>query len=392
MRRRSFLGLLGAAGVVPKTSFATTTGPTQRLLVVYSQGGWDVSMLFDPKFSSRQIDTASDGESRIAGGLSYVDSPNRPNVRAFMDQFANQSVIVNGIGVGSISHTKCERLLFTGSRLSNAPDFGSIIAQRFSTLPLPYAILTGPRMTGNLGYNVARVDQTFVSILRQESVVDYNLIQSYLHRDTSEGASDRMTEYWNTLERRNRLQQSVDLFPSTVNSEPDAQINLALNLLSNNVTAVSMIQILPPPFHQWDTHSNNDDLQSGCFDYLFQYVHQLANQLETTLDNAGRPLIESTTVVVLSEMGRTPVYNSNSGKDHWPYTSMLMFGNKVRGGSVVGATDDRLITTPVGLDDGQPASKGVSIQSGHLLAGLLTAFDIDPEEYFTEEPLLAPFV
>ena len=111
------------------------------------------------------------------------------------------------------------------------------------------------------------------------------------------------------------------------------------------MSAVSMIQILPPPFHQWDTHSNNDNLQSGCFDYLFQYVLQLANQLESTLDNTGQPLIETTTVVVLSEMGRTPVYNSSAGKDHWPYTSMLMFGNKIRGGSVVGATDDRLITS-----------------------------------------------
>ena len=390
MRRRQLLGLLGAGTVMPRLSLASTD-PTQRLLVVYSQGGWDVSMLFDPKFSSRQIDTASDGDTRSVGGLTYVDSPNRPNVRAFMDQFANQSTIINGIGVGSISHTKCERLLFTGSRLPNAPDFGSIIAQRFSNLPLPYAILTGPRMTGELGYNVARVDQTFVSILRQESVVDYNLVQSYLSRDSSEGASARMNEYWDTLERRQRLQESVDLFPSTVNSQPNAQIELSLNLLSNNVTAVSMIQILPPPFHQWDTHSNNDDLQSGCFDYLFQYVHQLANQLESTQDNTGRPLIETTTVVVLSEMGRTPVYNSSAGKDHWPYTSMLMFGNKVRGGSVVGATDDRLITAPVGLDDGQSASKGVSIQSGHLLAGLLTAFDIDPGQYFPESPLLAPF-
>ena len=390
MRRRQLLGLLGAGTVMPKLSFASTE-TSQRLLIVYSQGGWDVSMLFDPKFSSRQIDTASDGQVRTVGGLTYVDSPNRPHVRSFMDQFASHSVIINGVGVGSISHTKCERLLFTGSRLQDSPDFGSIIAQRFSSLPLPYTILTGPRMTGDLGYNVSRVDQTFVSILRQDSVVDYDLVQSYLNRDTSESASARMSEYWDTLERRQRLQQSVDLFPSTVNSNPSDQIDLSLNLLSNNVTAVSMIQILPPPFHQWDTHSNNDNLQSGCFDYLFQYIHQLASQLESTLDNTGQPLIETTTVVVLSEMGRTPVYNSNAGKDHWPYTSMLMFGNKIRGGSVVGATDDRLITATVGLDDGQPASNGVSIQSGHVLAGLLTAFDIDPEEYFADDPFVAPF-
>ena len=389
MNRRSFLGWMGASAVLPRISWANSAAQ-QRLLVVYSHGGWDVSMLFDPKFSSRQIDTAGDGETRTVGGLTYVDSPNRPNVRAFMDGFASKSAIINGIGVGSISHTKCERLIFTGSRLSSAPDFGSIIASRFSHLPLPYAILTGPRMTGDLGYNVSRVDQTFVSILRQEPVVDYNLVQSYLSRgDTT---STRMTEYWETLDRRNQLQSSIDLFPETVNAEPSAQIELSLNLLANNVSAVSMIQILPPPFHQWDTHSNNDNLQSGSFDHLFQYVTQLATDLETTLDSTGRPLMETTTVVVLSEMGRTPVYNSNRGKDHWPYTSMLVFGNKVQGGRVVGATDDRLITSPVGLDDGVVASKGTAIQSGHVLAGLLTAFDIDPGTYFTERPFVAPFV
>ena len=69
MRRRQLLGLLGAGTVMPRLSLASSSEQTQRLLVVYSHGGWDVSMLFDPKFSSRQIDTASDGDTRSVGGL-----------------------------------------------------------------------------------------------------------------------------------------------------------------------------------------------------------------------------------------------------------------------------------------------------------------------------------
>ena len=113
-------------------------------------------------------------------GLSYVDSSIRPNDTAFMDQFGSSSTIINGIGVGSISHKKCERLLFTGSRLQDAPDFGSIISQQNTDLPLPYAILSGPRMTGDLGFNVARVDQTFVSLLRQQPMVDYDRVHQFL--------------------------------------------------------------------------------------------------------------------------------------------------------------------------------------------------------------------
>ena len=116
-----------------------------------------------------------------------------------------------------------------------------------------------------------------------------------------------MAEFWDTLERRQRLQQSVDLFPSTINSQPDEQIGLSLQFAEQQCDGGFYDSNPTAAIHQWDTHSNNDDLQSGCFDYLFQYVHQLGNQLETTLDNTGTPLIETTTVVVLSEMGRTPV-------------------------------------------------------------------------------------
>ena len=33
-------------------------------------------------------------------------------------------------------------------------------------------------------------------------------------------------------------------------------------------------------------------------------------------------------VVVVSEMSRTPVMNSDNGKDHWSYTSALLFGGE----------------------------------------------------------------
>ncbi len=391
MKRRDLLKILGSSTLLPKVGLASEA-QSRRLLVVYNQGGWDVSMLFDPQFSNSQVQTAQDGQVNTIGGLTYVDSPSRPNVTSFMSRFGSSSTIINGLGVGSISHKKCERLLFTGSRLQGSPDFGSMIAQRHTDLPLPYAILSGPRMTGDLGYNVARVDQTFVSILRQDPVVNYEKVYQFIQESSSSQGSARISEYWETLNRRQQLSNAVDLFPDIIDSAPSAQVDLSLQLLANNVSAVTMLQILPPPFHQWDTHSTNDQLQSGCFDYLFQHLLYLGNQLESTLDSNGIPLIESTTVVVLSEMGRTPVYNSSSGKDHWPYTSMLLFGSQIRGGTVVGASDSKLTSKSVDLIDGQPTSNGVLLKTSHVLAGLLTSFDIDPAQYFDTKPFTAPFV
>ncbi len=390
MKRRDLFKASAGVGVLPRVGWSNSSS-NQRLVFVYSRGGWDVSMLFDPKFSNSQVETASDGEPDSIGDLKFVASVNRPNVSAFMSRFGGQSVIVNGIGIGSISHKKCERLLFTGSRLSNAPDVGSIIAQRFTHLPLPYAILSGPRMTGDLGYNVCRVDQTFVSILRQDTTVNYDRVQQYIQASLGNTEEQRISEYVQTLARREQLRSQVGLFPTTIDNNPTNQIELSVQLLANDVSAVSMVQIEPPPFHHWDTHNSNDSLQSGCYDYLFQHLSLLGEQLESTLDSNGNPLIESTTVVVLSEMGRTPVYNSSEGKDHWPYTSMLMFGSQIKGGRTVGVTDAKLTSVPIDLASGEQTSSGVLLQSSHLLAGLLQRFDIDAGEYLSESPFLAPF-
>jgi uncharacterized protein (DUF1501 family) len=47
-------------------------------------------------------------------------------------------------------------------------------------------------------------------------------------------------------------------------------------------------------------------------------------------------------VVVGSDFGRTPTYNTQLGKDHWNVTSMLFAGPGIPGGSVVGGTDDEM--------------------------------------------------
>ena len=175
-----------------------------------------------------------------------------------------------------------------------------------------------------------------------------------------------------------------------IEDDPSTQIDLALQLLANDVSAVTMVQIMPPPFHQWDTHSSNDLLQSGCFDYLFQNLLYLGNQLGTTLDTSGRPLLDSTTIALISEMGLTPLYNSNSGKDHWPYTSMMLFGSNIRGGTVLGATDGKLTSKAVNLGDGQASSSGVLLESAHVIGGLLTSFELT-FRHFNVQPL-RPFV
>jgi uncharacterized protein (DUF1501 family) len=59
-------------------------------------------------------------------------------------------------------------------------------------------------------------------------------------------------------------------------------------------------------------------------------------------DLEERGLLESTLVIAMGEFGRTPVINSNLGRDHWPNCwSLALAGGGIKPGQVVGASDER---------------------------------------------------
>jgi hypothetical protein len=58
-------------------------------------------------------------------------------------------------------------------------------------------------------------------------------------------------------------------------------------------------------------------------------------------DLSARGMLENTLVVAMGEFGRTPKINPAGGRDHWPQCwSMVFAGGGVKGGRVVGASDE----------------------------------------------------
>jgi uncharacterized protein (DUF1501 family) len=72
-------------------------------------------------------------------------------------------------------------------------------------------------------------------------------------------------------------------------------------------------------------------------------------------DLKTRGLLDETLVVWGGEFGRTPSTEGNNGRDHSPYGySMWLAGGGIRGGQVIGATDDfgfRAVENPVHVHD-----------------------------------------
>lgn len=403
MNRRQWLqmtGSMGLLGLSPALRAQPANGK-RRLLVIFNRGGWDPSYVFDPHFESAFVDSPSDSTLEEMSGIPFADSHLRPSVRLFFENYAASSCVVNGIAVGSISHPKCEQLFMTGSRDLDAPDFPAMVSfKRGEQNPLPYLVMSGPRMPGRYGSLMAPVDALFGSILQgdlpeQASGLNLreDLIAEYL-QSVSDGRSGQLAEdYRSSLQRRSGLDAYSHLFD--VPSSPTFQesVALATDALANDIAVSAMVQGPLPDLVRWDSHSDNTNNQNKAFERLFDELMTVMNVLNSQSDSDGVPLIETTTLAVVSEMGRTPVMNGAGGKDHWPYTSALFVGAGVRGGQLVGGTDDSMLGTAVDFTSGAVHASGQTLTVPNLLSGLLQSFDIDGQEFFPNDaPFTAPFV
>jgi hypothetical protein len=115
------------------------------------------------------------------------------------------------------------------------------------------------------------------------------------------------------------------------------KFGLSLLMAARLVEAgVNLVQVNLGKNSSWDTHRRNfANLKENLLPYLDRSVSALLDDL------AGSGLLDSTLVIVTGEFGRTPQINKDAGRDHWgPVMSLLLAGGGVRGGTVIGATDE----------------------------------------------------
>jgi hypothetical protein len=90
----------------------------------------------------------------------------------------------------------------------------------------------------------------------------------------------------------------------------------------------------------WDIHGSKPFSPISCYRDLVgpMFDNAYSSLLEDLQD---RRLLTDTMVVAMGEFGRTPKINPAGGRDHWPQCwTMSMAGGGVKGGQVIGASDD----------------------------------------------------
>lgn len=403
--RRTFLGsaAVGAAlfgGV--RIGMAQKGDLRGRFLFVHAEGGWDPLCVFAPLFSAADIDLEPEAAAWTIGGLPLVDHPARPATRGFFERHHAEVALLNGVSTRSVNHETCQVVALTGGTSVDKPDWGTILgyAGRESA-SLPHLVVSGPVVPGPYNVFVAQargrlqqaIDGSILidndAPLRLPAAAPARVVDRFLEQRAAafeQALPDdpRAADYREALKRSRAL---VDgrLEQQLVSGEDfRGRAATAISALSAGICRCASVGT----DFVWDTHEDNS-LQTGLFEAFFADLDELLAKLRSTPGPNGGVLADDTIVVVTSEMARTPAFNGTGGRDHWPYTSMMVIGPGVVGDRVYGGYSSLYTGIGVGADSGpDPSIAGISAES--LGATLLALADVDPQEYLKATALPIP--
>ena len=307
---------------------------------------------------------------------------------------ANQYAVLRGISHNLAAHGLGTRYLMTGNRptpVVQYPMYGSVVSREFPAADdLPSFVSIdrpvegpgylgaehGPLSTGEkprygqpfrvrgITLDDGLTVEKFQS--RRDLLTDIDTaFDGYENLDDSVRGLDRFSEQAYQIISSRRSRNAFDL-----KSEPEREVDrfgrhdygqsmlLTTRLIEAGVRFVTVL------LEGWDTHADNFN-QLGR--ELLPRLDQSLSAMLDRLDAQGK--LDSTSILVSGEFGRTPKVNNRAGRDHWARAMCaLMAGGDVQGGQVLGETDDKA-----------QGPKGDGFTPDDLAASFFRNIGIDPK-------------
>jgi hypothetical protein len=369
VRRRDFLrvGALGGTAVTLANHLAWareagTAAPAKAAIFVNLGGGPSHLDTFDLK---PDAPAEFRGEFRpIATNVAGIRiSEHLPRLAACADRYA----ILRGVSHTLAAHELGSSYVHTGNRPIASlqfPAFGSVVARELpgpAELPPFVAVPQSRHGAGYLGVRYAAFATAATPAAGQPFAVRGMALDGTL----SVARVDRRHELLRDLDTRFRevasdsqLVEGLDAFSQqarTIITSPDARraFDVSLEdpafaapygesafgqscLLATRLVEAG-VRFVTVQLGGWDTHAENF---TKLKDKLLPALDEGLAALLIGLEQKG--LLASTAVMVSGEFGRTPKINPRAGRDHYPRAMcMLLAGGGIRGGQVVGASDDK---------------------------------------------------
>ena len=392
MNRRDFFKLAGLAGLtlIPGASATAEGGiipPTPRAyegtfwIFVNASGGWDPTMLCDPKGRANEeeqdpVNTYLTSDILTAGNINYAPLGYNDT---FFQKYYQDLLVINGLDMQTNGHDSGSRHTWSGRLVEGFPSIAALIAANAGPeLPMSYLSFGGYDLTAGL---VARTRSGNTNALGRIAYPDRVDPQDANNRFHSTRAAELIQEARDGRRATQELTASLpreqvamnQMFTATegANELKLLQQYLPAELATDNVLR-RQAQVALAAYRagisisvnlnmgSFDTHGDHDNLQGMRLTTLLEGIDAIWQEAE------AQQVAENVVVVVGSDFGRTPSYNANNGKDHWSVSSMMLMGKGISGNRVIGATTARhqpLLIDPQSLG---VSESGIRVQPQHV--------------------------
>jgi hypothetical protein len=413
--RRDFLKWCASAGMglaTPSIFSGNSRADDKRELPIYdgpfyvvcnASGGWDTTYLMDPKGVGGINRLYEKGDIQTEGNIPFAPTARHiaegMSNEQFFSKYASELLVVNGLDYSINNHSPCSRYMATGNLDSLAyPTFAALVAACHGrTCPLAFLTFGNYSATGNL-VPMSRVPYIPSLKLLANADAVQGMQQHLYHEpfvtDQIEAALAQQNERRASqvqLPRRERaenmlysaqwnsqaLARVTPHIPESIPKDPlSQQAEIALASFKAGVCVSANLTI-----GQFDSHQKNDEDQMKLLPKFLSSIDYLLRRAEEL------KIREKLVLIMQSEMGRTPSYNTGNGKDHWSIGSMMFMGPGISGNRVVGATDEGQFAIPIhsktlGLD----RENGIRVRPEHIHVAMRELVGIADHEYSRQFP------
>ena len=348
LKRTMLLGIAGLSLPTPRLYAAPFEGYAGRLLVnLQCDGGWDVTSFCDPKTNQpdqKEITQWSNSNDiQTAGNIQYA--PLGKN-QSFFDKHYQDMLVINGVDMQTNSHTTGVLHNWSGRNAVGYPTLTALFAANNAPeQPLSYLNFGGYSQTADLiRYSRLKGVGSIIDVLQTTSInnddrpirteSDINRIRAFQqektrrmllepatlnrHKVNLQAFNDALSTKLNLsrlsgfLPDQSEMEGSVNL-PKKLRSDLRDQVRLTISGFESGLTSASDLIL-----GGFDSHNDNDEEQAILLAHMTDAIRlfwQLAEE---------RGLADRITMVIGSDFGRTPHYNSENGKDHWPIGSVIV--------------------------------------------------------------------
>jgi uncharacterized protein (DUF1501 family) len=400
VNRRSFLGAaaaLGAAGFASRGAAAELNKSQKRVMVIYLAGGASQLETWDPK-------PGTDTGGPFAAIPTAVPGTHICELLPHTAKQMKRIALVRGLNSQSPDHGIGNTIMLTGRKPDPAieyPHIGAVSAKLLGSdaNALPGNIHIFPSRNGGGGAFAGKAEAAFLGTRYSSvSMGDGKAPPELLRPPTLTEEADRQREalrakltnefaksrrsaaseaYAESFDQAERVYRKSEVFD--VSKEPAKLLerygkhDFGRHLLLGRRLLEAGVSYVKVSHSNYDTHHEN-------FDFHIEQLGEFDQSFAALLDDlAERGMLESTLIVVMSEMGRTPKINERYGRDHWSKAwSVALAGCGIKGGAVVGKTS----ANGMEVTDRE-------VYSSHLFHTYLRAVGINSEKNFypNERPI-----